>query len=124
MTMHRVAWYVDEEADSPEQAARQVAEKYFQERIAAGQTDSACVFEVGHSVKVDLAAPEGERVTPLLDETGAKYLAYANEYLANDDLEFNDNAVVSVATDGAFVACWKWVPAYLVGLDDEDEGEQ
>lgn len=43
-------------------AAREVAESYFQSRIAAGEPDTACVFIVtdsaGKSKKIDLAASE------------------------------------------------------------------
>jgi hypothetical protein len=41
-------------------AAQEVAERYFQERIAAGEPDTACTFVVtnnkGESQKIDLAA--------------------------------------------------------------------
>lgn len=54
----------------------------------------------------------------------ARYLAYAKQNLAVDgDLEFDDNAVVSMGDDpGAYVQCWKWVYySDLAGEGDEPE---
>lgn len=46
MNSYRVTWEVDVEAESPEDAARQVAKTYFQDRIANGEVDTSCVFDV------------------------------------------------------------------------------
>lgn len=58
-----VHWAVDREADNPRMAAQDVADQYFQDRIGAGEPDTACVFTVidsltGHTTEVDLAKPE------------------------------------------------------------------
>jgi hypothetical protein len=58
-----VLWEVDVEADSPRLAAQQAADDYFQERIGAGEPDTACVFSVtdthtNETTIVDLAKPE------------------------------------------------------------------
>lgn len=42
----RVTWTVDIDATSHEEAARIAAQQYFQQRIADGEPDTACVFEV------------------------------------------------------------------------------
>jgi hypothetical protein len=55
----------------------------------------------------------------------ARYRSYAQGYLHRDgDLEFDDNAVVSMGSDpGAYVQGWKWVDQ--CDLPDEgDEGDE
>ena len=50
---------------------------------------------------------------------------YAGEYYGQDgDLEFDDGAVISSATDGsgAYVQCWKWIYYEDAGLDVNEEG--
>lgn len=64
-TQYRVSWETDAEAETPQQAAMQVAKAYFQKHIADGQSQSACVFRVrvssltadkpGQAVIVDLS---------------------------------------------------------------------
>jgi|SRR5471030_132893 len=58
---YRVDWTVDiEHHGSHDEVAMSVAERYFKPHIAAGQQDSACVFEVTsydqNTVSIDLAA--------------------------------------------------------------------
>jgi hypothetical protein len=62
MTHYVVSWVIDQEADTPLEAAREVATEYFQERIALGEPGTACVFQVAEAgresltkVQVDLA---------------------------------------------------------------------
>lgn len=60
MTTYRVSWSVDVDICGDHRAAAQaVADDYFQHRIATGQPDSACHFEVlgpdGLSTHHDLA---------------------------------------------------------------------
>lgn len=43
---YRVTWCTDVQADSYNDAARQVAARNFQQRISNGEEGSACVFEV------------------------------------------------------------------------------
>lgn len=39
------------------------------------------------------------------------YREAARDYQRDGDLEFDDNAVVSLGDDpGAYVQCWKWIP--------------
>jgi len=60
MSGYVVTWtiYVESE-EGHEGAAREVAERYFQTRIAEGEPDSACTFVVtdmaGRSRQIDLA---------------------------------------------------------------------
>lgn len=65
------------------------------------------------------------------DPDEALYLAYAQENLqADGDLEFDDDAVVSMGDDkGAYVQAWKWVYASDVpGVgqehDEEEDGDE
>lgn len=56
----KVTWSVDIEIEgSHAEAAQEAANRFFQERIAAGEPDTACVFTVtgedGVEVVVDLA---------------------------------------------------------------------
>lgn len=44
------------------------------------------------------------------NELEGQYRALAEERYANDDCEFDDNCAVSIAEDGAWVACWRWIP--------------
>lgn len=46
MAEYQVSWTVDIDAENPQQAAQAVASLYFQERIAEGEPDTACVFKV------------------------------------------------------------------------------
>lgn len=57
------------------------------------------------------------------DPEAARYRAFAQGYLQRDgDLEFDDNAVVSMGDDpGAYVQGWKWVDRS--DLPDEDDTE-
>lgn len=60
MKSYVVTWAVNVEAAAPEAAAKLVAAAYFQDRIAAGEPDTACVFlvrdeETGKAVRVDLS---------------------------------------------------------------------
>jgi hypothetical protein len=58
------------------------------------------------------------------DPDAARYRTYAQENLQRDgDLEFDDNAVVSMGSDpGAYVQAWKWVDQCdLPGEGDEGE---
>ena len=60
MKQFLVTWTVDVEAAAPEAAAKLAAETYFQDRIAAGEPDTACVFavrdeETGKVTLVDLS---------------------------------------------------------------------
>lgn len=61
----RITWQVDHQVpkkSSDLEIAKQVAEAYFQDRIAKGEADTACVFTVmrdGHTSQVDLS----ERLT-------------------------------------------------------------
>jgi hypothetical protein len=65
MAEYVVSWTVDTDAETPQQAAQLVAIKYFQNRIAAGDPYTACVFNVvdKHSVSVlvDLAELHGNQ---------------------------------------------------------------
>lgn len=60
MPPYVVIWttYTENSGDATD-AAREVAQQYFQRRIAQGEPDTACVFIVtdseGKSVKIDLA---------------------------------------------------------------------
>lgn len=53
MPEYQVSWTVEIDAETPEQAAQEVARLYFQDRIAEGEQDSACVFKVRSSDKED-----------------------------------------------------------------------
>lgn len=44
-------------------------------------------------------------------ELEATYRIRALTLFADDECTFDDNCAVSVADDGAWVACWRWVPA-------------
>ncbi len=65
-----VTWTMyTEDASNAEDAAKLIANQFFQSRIAAGEPDTACVFIVtdgkGKSVQIDLAdvaAKENERI--------------------------------------------------------------
>lgn len=46
MTGFKVVWEVDQDAETPAEAALLVAREYFKERIARGVVGSACVFQV------------------------------------------------------------------------------
>lgn len=46
MQEYNVAWEVTQDAESPVDAAINVAKSYFQERIAQGQPGTACIFLV------------------------------------------------------------------------------
>lgn len=64
-----VTWRVDVEVPlgtTDREIAQQVAETYFQPRIAAGEPDTACLFDVG-SVLVDLS----DTSTPLAELANA-----------------------------------------------------
>lgn len=61
MSPHVVTWTMyTEDAENPVDAAKLIAQQYFQSRIAQGEPDTACVFIVtdskGKSVQIDLAA--------------------------------------------------------------------
>nr|WP_172688347.1 hypothetical protein [Pseudomonas aeruginosa]AMP35834.1 Hypothetical protein [Pseudomonas aeruginosa] len=49
---------------------------------------------------------------PALDSNALKdrYRSWAQDNLANDDLQVNDGAQVTLCDDGAFVETWTWVP--------------
>lgn len=57
----------------------------------------------------------------------AAYLAHAQGVLHSDgDLEFDDNAKVSISDDGgAYVQCWKWIARSalneMIGSAEEEE---
>ncbi|WP_225776428.1 hypothetical protein [Pseudomonas sp. Marseille-Q5115] len=63
---YTVRWELTvEDARSPQEAAKHAAQGYFQDRIAGGQPDTACVFEVidkaGACISIDLACMAGEQ---------------------------------------------------------------
>jgi hypothetical protein len=59
------------------------------------------------------------------EERKSIYRATAQTKLANDDLEFDDNATVSLSDGGAWVQAWVWVYDDVAGLDDRtrDHGD-
>lgn len=59
------------------------------------------------------------------DPEAARYRSYAQGCLQRDgDLEFDDNAVVSMGEDpGAYVQGWKWVDRCDLPEEDDDEEE-
>lgn len=63
------------------------------------------------------SAPEVDR------GDGKDYRAYAQENLHCDgDLEFDDNAIVSIGDDdGAYVQCWKWVARSALGKEEPQD---
>lgn len=66
MKTYRVTWEVDVEAETPQEAAKLAAQTYFQDRIANGEAETSCVFEVeplnenAGPFEVDLAKLKGE----------------------------------------------------------------
>lgn len=50
-----------------------------------------------------------------------EYREAAQERFGTDELEFDDDAKVSISSDGAFVAAWRWVPKDLLLNLDNDE---
>jgi hypothetical protein len=45
-----------------------------------------------------------------MTEDSTKDVERARELYANDELEIDDNAIISQADDGCWVAAWVWVP--------------
>lgn len=64
-----------------------------------------------------------EPITRELTDEEAAYLAHAQSVHQKDgDLEFDDNAKVSISEDGgAYVQCWKWIDRSDVSLPDDGE---
>lgn len=51
------------------------------------------------------------------EEIKGAYLDAAREYVSEGDLELDDNAVVSISSDGgAYVQMWKWIGAEEAGV--------
>lgn len=68
--------------------------------------------------------PVPERAKPPKGENDDAYIAAARQIWATDELEIDDEPVVSVSDDGgAWVAAWVWVSDEDAGLNDDAEAE-
>ena len=56
-----------------------------------------------------------------MPDDDVKFLEAARANYASDEIEIDDNAVISRSDEGAFVAAWVWVSSADAGIETEEE---
>ncbi|PZM08840.1 hypothetical protein [Rhizobium tubonense] len=67
--------------------------------------------------------PEGLLADKLKKEPHADTAAFVRAVATDDDLEVDDDAVISRGDDGAFVMSWSWISNQQAGLPEYDEDD-
>jgi hypothetical protein len=103
-----ITWEVNTYADTPYLAAQKVADLYFQDRIARGEPDTACVFEVttsdGTVIEVDL----GSDLRLSREQLQEKYEAHDSGWGSHPNYTRQDWKY-AVANDDSLSGYWEWV---------------
>ena len=103
METYEVSWEITAEAETPLEAAFDVAKNYFQDRIAQGQPGSACAF---HVVDAD-----GNKTTVVLDNAILELdpvqlrQVFETEHPAHDMDQWRND----VAFQDTILGYWEWV---------------